>query len=102
MTSFLEKEMRMSLDECEELKEALAPYIDLLQPVAGIRSLQLALLGQAKLNKMVLAYDGITATLNEVIVFAGKMPQMLMGNLLDILDRSYRLIRASPLNTDDG
>jgi hypothetical protein len=81
MTQFLEKGREISLEESQELRAAMEPYLSLLEPVAGIRQLQMTMTGQAKLKKMPLPYDDITATLRDVATAAAQLPQTLQDGV---------------------
>jgi hypothetical protein len=89
-TTRMTASLEMSPKDCEEIRAVLEPYNALVQHVEGIRQLQLTMLAHSKLKKMPLPYDEITATLNEVTVLAGKMPQTLLDSISDILNRVRR------------
>ncbi len=79
MTQFIDMERFTSPLESEELQAALEPYRALLAPVKDIQRLQLAMLNLAKLQKMPLPYDEITATLAQVTEHANTLPETLLG-----------------------
>jgi len=64
-----------------EIVDRIEAIRGLLEPVAGIRQLQMTMTGQAKLKKMPLPYDDITATLRDVATAAAKLPQTLQDGV---------------------
>lgn len=82
MTQFFENGRDISPNESAEVQETLKPYLALLEPVESIWQLQLAMANQAKLKKMPLPYDEITATLSAVADVAAQLPQALQKGVL--------------------
>lgn len=85
MVQFVETGRTLAPQESPELMATLEPYYAFLEPVQPICNLQLGLVSQAKLKKLVLPYDEITATLSEVGGLANKMPRLLMEDVFSNL-----------------